>query len=345
MAENSSLGYAHGINSAILRYEGAPAEEPCEQEAKSINPLREYNLHSLEDPAAVCIIYHDTFASKPDLFDDIARGTLRRRCGLRSESRAGLRTSHLLRCVRSCQLTLLQNNASKTPFNINGVPFQSPSVPVLLQILSGAKKAQDLLPAGSVYGLPRNSSIELSIQPLSIGGPHPFHLHGVRSRSLCSHIMRGANAPARHVLARILCRQKRWSGSAKLCQPNQARCREHRVPGRQCHDPLQGEWLCLSLFTGRPHRSTLQTDNPGPWLLHCHIDWHLSGGLAIVFAEDVGDTSFVDPAPSEYLFSCVGGPMSGRALNWLVFAEEWYDLCPEYEASIANDPTHTQPNP
>ena len=43
----------------------------------------------------------------------------------------------------------------------------------------------------------------------------------------------------------------------------------------------------------------LQTDNPGPWLLHCHIDWHLSGGLAIVFAEDVPDTSFVDVAPSK----------------------------------------------
>ena len=70
MAHNRSLGHAHGINSAILRYEGAPAEEPCEQKVKSINPLREYNLRSLEDPAAVCAIYCDMFANKPDLFDD-----------------------------------------------------------------------------------------------------------------------------------------------------------------------------------------------------------------------------------------------------------------------------------
>jgi iron transport multicopper oxidase len=27
-------------------------------------------------------------------------------------------------------------------------------------------------------------------------------------------------------------------------------------------------------------------DNPGPWILHCHIDMHLEGGLAMVFAED-----------------------------------------------------------
>ena len=33
------------------------------------------------------------------------------------------------------------------------------------------------------------------------------------------------------------------------------------------------------------------TDNPGPWFLHCHIDWHLIEGLAIVFAEDTADVT------------------------------------------------------
>ncbi|KAF9008088.1 laccase [Hymenopellis radicata] len=28
-----------------------------------------------------------------------------------------------------------------------------------------------------------------------------------------------------------------------------------------------------------------RADNPGPWFLHCHIDWHLEAGLAVVFAE------------------------------------------------------------
>ncbi|KAH9030422.1 laccase [Lactarius pseudohatsudake] len=31
------------------------------------------------------------------------------------------------------------------------------------------------------------------------------------------------------------------------------------------------------------------TDNPGPWFFHCHIDWHLEAGFAVVFAEDVPD--------------------------------------------------------
>lgn len=52
------------------------------------------------------------------------------------------------------------------------------------------------------------------------------------------------------------------------------------------------------------------TDNPGPWFLHCHIDWHLNAlvipppfvviailkntlfsGFAVVMAEDVPDIS------------------------------------------------------
>ena len=55
MFNTSALASANGINSAILRYEGAPEEEPTHGEVKSTNPLREYNLHSLTDPAAVCL--------------------------------------------------------------------------------------------------------------------------------------------------------------------------------------------------------------------------------------------------------------------------------------------------
>lgn len=35
-------------------------------------------------------------------------------------------------------------------FSINGVVYKTPTVPVLLQILSGARNAHDLLPKGSV---------------------------------------------------------------------------------------------------------------------------------------------------------------------------------------------------
>jgi hypothetical protein len=32
-----------------------------------------------------------------------------------------------------------------------------------------------------------------------------------------------------------------------------------------------------------------KTDNPGAWLFHCHIAWHVSGGLSVVFLERPGD--------------------------------------------------------
>jgi hypothetical protein len=63
-----------------------------------------------------------------------------------------------------------QNDAF-TAFEVNGVSFDPPTVPVLLQILSGAKNASDLLPAGSIYGLERNKSVELTIPGGAIGGP------------------------------------------------------------------------------------------------------------------------------------------------------------------------------
>ena len=67
-----------------------------------------------------------------------------------------------------------QNNAG-TAFQVNGVSFEAPTVPVLLQILSGAKNASDLLPAGSIYGLDPNKSVELTIPGGAVGGPVSVH--------------------------------------------------------------------------------------------------------------------------------------------------------------------------
>jgi hypothetical protein len=62
-------------------------------------------------------------------------------------------------------------NTAGTAFAVNGVSFEAPSVPVLLQILSGAKNASDLLPSGSIYGLELNKSVELTIPGGAVGGP------------------------------------------------------------------------------------------------------------------------------------------------------------------------------
>jgi iron transport multicopper oxidase len=58
-------------------------------------------------------------------------------------------------------------NTTLAAFTVNGVSFKAPGVPVLLQILSGAQNASDLVQAGSIYGLDPNKSVELVIPGMS----------------------------------------------------------------------------------------------------------------------------------------------------------------------------------
>ena len=120
-------------------------------------------------------------------------------------------------------LTISPQNGSN--FFINGASFTPPTVPVLLQIISGANSAQDLLPSGSVYSLPHNSSIEITFPASAAapGAPHPFHLHGV-SAPYCSpyaHSCSYRGPP----LARLRCRPQRRQHSLQLRQPRLARRR------------------------------------------------------------------------------------------------------------------------
>lgn len=56
---------------------------------------------------------------------------------------------------------------------MNNVSFEDPTVPILLQILSGTTNAQDLIPAGSIYGLTRGQVVEVTIPagPGAVAGP------------------------------------------------------------------------------------------------------------------------------------------------------------------------------
>ena len=128
-------GFDGGRNSAILRYIGAPSAEPTTSQTPNNNPLRESNLHALTSPAAPGLPF-----------------------------------------VGGADVTLTINidfDFNKFKFILNGATFDPPTVPVLLQILSGAHSAQDLLPPGVVYAFPPNKVIEISIPglPYSLAGP------------------------------------------------------------------------------------------------------------------------------------------------------------------------------
>ncbi|KAJ3530214.1 hypothetical protein NMY22_g8668 [Coprinellus aureogranulatus] len=213
-----TMGFPGGLNSAILRYVGAPNADPTSAQTPNSNPLKESDLHPLTNPAAPgppTLGAADVNLNLDIVFDG---PTLR--------------------------------------FKVNGATFDEPSVPVLLQILSGASTPQDLLPAGSVYVLPRNKIIEISMPGGSIatGSPHPIHLHG-------------------HAFSVV-----RSAGSNVYNFAN----------------PVQRDVVSIG-ETGDNVTIRFQTDNPGPWIMHCHIDWHLVLGLSVVFAEDVPTIASSDP--------------------------------------------------
>ncbi|OJT07652.1 Laccase-5 [Trametes pubescens] len=213
-----------GVNSAILRYDTAEEIEPTTNATTSVIPLAETDLVPLDNPAAP----GDPQVGGVDL---------------------------------AMSLDFSFNGSN---FFINNETFVPPTVPVLLQILSGAQDAASLLPNGSVYALPANSTIEISFPIITTdgalnapGAPHPFHLHG-------------------HTFSVV-----RSAGSSTFNYANPVR-RDTVSTGNS------GDNVTIR-FT---------TDNPGPWFLHCHIDFHLEAGFAIVFAEDTADTASVNPVPT-----------------------------------------------
>lgn len=98
---------------------------------------------------------------------------------------------------------------------INGAAWESPTVPVLLQILSGASTPQQLMPSGSIIALPRDTVIQLSM-PAGVGG-------GPVGAALISQVLQlillSCVAPFPSSRTCLRCRSWCWSGAAKLREP------------------------------------------------------------------------------------------------------------------------------
>ncbi|KAJ7846619.1 laccase 1, partial [Mycena olivaceomarginata] len=197
VANGGTAGFDNGINSAILRYVGAPISDPTTTATTSVNPLVETNLHPLV--ATPVPGTHAVGAA------DVA-----------------------LNLVITLDFTTFK-------FAVNGAEFIPPTAPVLLQILSGAHTAADLLPPGSIYTLPPNSVIEISVPGGTPGAPHPFHLHGHNFW-----VVRSAGSPTYN-----------WD------------------------NPVIRDVVSTGPSTSDNTTIRFVTDNAGPWFLHCHIDFHL----------------------------------------------------------------------
>nr|AHG97584.1 laccase 1 [Grifola frondosa] len=164
-------------------------------------------------------------------------------------------------------------NFNGSNFFINNASFTPPTVPVLLLLPPGSVYTQILSGAHTAQELPGHSSIEITMPATSLapGAPHPFHLHG-------------------HAFAVV-----RSAGSTEYNYTT-------GTPAAGDDDPIFRDVVNVTI--------RFRTDNPGPWFLHCHIDFHLDAGFAVVFAPRVAYEDVANPVPYDAL------------------DQAWSDLCP-----------------
>jgi iron transport multicopper oxidase len=125
--------FVGGLNQAILRYNGAPDEDPMSSGGPSVLPFNEAKLAPLQRMPVPGV----PEIGKADVNINLVSGYV------------------------------------NSFFTMNNVSYQNPPIPVLLQMLSGARHPSDLLPNGSVYELPSNKVIEITIPDTDAapGGP------------------------------------------------------------------------------------------------------------------------------------------------------------------------------
>lgn len=122
--------------------------------------------------------------------------------------------------------------------------------PTLLQVANGD---DDWTKSSAVIELPRADEWVYLVINTTMPVTHPIHLHG--------HDF--------FILAQGTNNQNPWDGSIKTVNPPR---RDTAV--------LPGNGYLVMAW---------ETDNPGAWLMHCHIGWHTTEGFALQFVERFDD--------------------------------------------------------
>ncbi|KAF2203099.1 hypothetical protein GQ43DRAFT_470324 [Delitschia confertaspora ATCC 74209] len=179
----------------------------------------------------------------------------------------------------------------------NDVTYVSPKVPTLYTVLSTGPNATD--PA--IYGSNTNQIILEPNEVVEIilnnndPGKHPFHLHGHNFQL----VSRSADEAGPYV----------ENGEAKPAIP------------------MKRDTVLV-----RPNGNLVlrfRADNPGVWLFHCHIEWHVISGLIATFVESplLIQSQFsknLHNLPQSHIQACVSSntPMRGNAAgNTLDYAD------------------------
>ncbi|KAL5615257.1 hypothetical protein BROUX41_005311 [Berkeleyomyces rouxiae] len=187
----------------------------------------------------------------------------------------------------------------------NNITYQPPHVPSLYTALSAGPLATD----PRIYGAYTNSIVlehgavvEVVLNNLD-AGKHPFHLHGHEFQ----------------VVHRSAAQAGRFSdediGEVGLVQT-----------------PMRRDTVVV--WPGGNVVLRFVADNPGVWFFHCHIEWHVTAGLAATFIEAPLELQKTLVIPDEHLDTCkaIGVKTEGNAAG---NAEDFLDLAGERKAPRA----------
>ncbi|KAK1750437.1 Cupredoxin [Echria macrotheca] len=163
---------------------------------------------------------------------------------------------------------------------VNGKPYVHQKVPTLYSVLSTGADASNPLIYGQVnpFIAKKDQVVELVLNNLHFAH-HPFHFHGHHFQ-VCER-----SAPQAGKAGDVVC-----------------------VDGGLERDTLTVE-------AGGSAILRFKADNPGVWLLHCHIEWHVPLGLSATIIEDVAGIQKSIKVPKEHFEMCAAQclPWEGNA--------------------------------
>ncbi|KAL1891802.1 ferroxidase fet3 [Ceratocystis pirilliformis] len=208
------------------------------------------------------------------------------------------------------ELTVSMNNliTGENYAFFNNITFNMPKVPSLYTALNSGNLSTN----PTIYGsstqpvvLKRNEVVQITLNNADPGS-HPFHLHGHNFQVIDRAPPYGPEYNSFK------------DGDPVPFDPsNHAEFPKYPARRDVVTVPPQG-YVVLRFIA----------DNPGVWIFHCHIDWHLSSGLAMIFIEAPEDLQRDLVIPEDHIEVCKAGnvPFTGNAA---ANTEDYLDLAGE----------------
>ncbi|KAH8656996.1 Cupredoxin [Tricladium varicosporioides] len=181
----------------------------------------------------------------------------------------------------------------------NNITYVFPKVPTLYTVMSAGNNAVNPLVYGEFthsFVLAKHQVIEIVVNNLD-SGKHPFHLHGHNFQTIV----------------------RSDEDAGVFDAKNSSQIQYPAIPMRRDTLVLHPNGHMVMRF---------KADNPGVWLFHCHIEWHMDQGLIVTMVEDPLEIQKVITIPDDHIAACKAGnkPYTGNAaantLNYLDLSGE-----------------------